>query len=110
MPEPKIWKITIEQDKTTNTASFNPPCLTIALNDGVFWHNNTPNPHQPAPVNGTPDQWVSTPIPPGGQSPQVIFDDAPDKPPAPSYPYQYYCAIDPKAATEKGMINVNTGN
>ena len=105
MSEPTIWKITIEQDKKTNTASFHPASLSITQNDGVFWHNNTPNPHQPAPDNGTSDQWVSQPIPPGGQSPQVVFDD---NPPAPSYPY--HCAVDPKASTEKGVINVNTGN
>jgi plastocyanin len=105
MSEPTIWKITIEQDQKTNTASFHPASLTIAQNDGVFWHNNTPNPHQPAPVNGAPDQWVSQPIPPGGQSPQVVFDD---DPPAPRYPY--YCALDPTAPTEKGVITVNTGN
>ncbi len=105
MSEPTIWKITIEQDKKTNTASFQPASLTITQNDGVFWHNNTPNPHQPAPDNGTSDQWVSQPIPPGGQSPQVIFDD---NPPDPSYPY--HCATDPKAPTEKGVITVNTGN
>lgn len=101
MSEPKIWKITIEQG--ASGAVFTPNPLTITQNDGVFWHNNTPNPHQPAPDSGTPDQWVSQPIPPGGQSPQVIFDD---DPPEPSYPY--HCATN--ASTEKGVINVNTGN
>jgi plastocyanin len=104
MPEPTIWKITIEQDKKTNTASFHPASLTITQNDGVFWYNNTPNPHQPAPDNGTSDQWVSKPIPAGGRSPQVVFDSAT---PA-SNPY--HCASDPNAPTEKGVITVNAGN
>jgi plastocyanin len=101
MPEPKIWKITIEQG--ASGAIFRPNPLTINLNDSVFWTNNTKNPHQPAPDGGTPDQWVSQPIPPGGQSPQVVFDDSPASNP-------YHCATDPNNPTEKGVITVNTEN
>jgi plastocyanin len=99
MPEPKIWKITIEQG--ISGASFDPSSLTITLNDSVFWANNTANPHQPAPNDGTADQWVEQPIPPYGQSPQVVFDsDTPATNP-------YHCATHPQAATEKGVIIVN---
>jgi len=102
MPEPKIWRITIEQGATG--ASFIPGSLTINLNDSVFWANKTPNHHQPAPDNGTPNQWVSQPIPPGGQSPQVVFDSAT---PAAN---PYHCATHPGSPTEKGVITVNAGN
>jgi plastocyanin len=102
MSEPKIWKVTIEQG--ASGASFNPASLTITQNDSVFWHNNTPNPHQPAPDGGTPGQWLSQPIPPGGQSPQVVFDDDPP------VNYSYHCATHPNAPTEKGVITVNAEN
>jgi plastocyanin len=102
MPEPKIWKITIEQG--VSGASFNPASLTITVNDSVFWANNTPNPHQPAPDNGTSDQWVAQPIPPHGQSSQVVFDS-----PTPAT-NPYHCALDPTVPTEKGVIIVNAEN
>jgi plastocyanin len=102
MPEPKIWKIAIEQ--SASGVSFQPSALSINLSDSVFWANNTPNAHQPAPVNGTPNQWVAQPIPPGGQSPQVVFDSA-----TPST-NPYSCATHPTNPTEKGVITVNTGN
>lgn len=107
MSEPKIWKITIEPG--IGGVVFQPRALTIEVNDSVFWHNNTSKPHQPAPDDGTPDQWVSQPIPPGGQSPQVVFDLDPDKN---TFPVNnpYHCATDPIAPTEKGVITVNGEN
>lgn len=102
MPEPQIWKITIEA--AAGGATFHPSSLTITVNDSVFWVNNTSNPHQPAPDGGTSDQWVSEPIPPHGRSPQVVFDSAT---PA-SNPY--HCATDPTAPTEKGVITITVEN
>jgi hypothetical protein len=96
MPEPKIWKVTIVQGATG--ASFIPAALTINLNDSVFWVNNTPNSQQPAPDDGTAGQWVPQPIPPGGQSTQVVFDSAT---PA-SNPYHSNAA--------KGVITVEAEN
>ena len=106
MPEPKIWKVTIEQGTTGVT--FRPTPQSVNLGDSVFWFNNTSSPHQPAPDGGTSDQWVSHPIPPHGQSSQVVFDTLPSG--QTSANFSYHCAVHPTNPTEKGVITVNATN
>ena len=106
MPEPKIWKVTIEQGSTGVT--FRPTPQSVNLGDSVFWFNNTTKPHQPAPDGGTADQWVSQPIPPHSQSSQVVFDTVPAG--QTSVSFSYHCAVDSTSPTEKGVITVNVTN
>lgn len=106
MPEPKIWKVTIEQGTTGVT--FHPASQSVNLGDSVFWFNNTTSAHQPAPDGGTADQWVSQPIPPHGQSSQVVFDTVPSG--KTSVSFSYHCASHSGSTTEKGVITVNATN
>lgn len=101
MAEPKIAKVTIQI--SAGYTSFSPNPQTINLNDSVFWTNQTEAAHQPAPDGGADDQWVSQPIPPNGQSPQVVFDDVDALLGQTTVNLPYHCAKHP---SEKGVITV----
>jgi len=98
MAEPNIAKVTIANAPAQATI-FEPNPQTINQFDSVFWSNETADSHQPAPDGGADDQWVSRPIPPKGQSSQVVFED--------TGTFPYHCAKHPDSATEKGVITVN---
>jgi plastocyanin len=98
MAEPNIAKVTIANTPGPTTI-FNPNPQTINQFDSVFWSNETTESHQPAPDGGADDQWVSQPIPPKGQSSQVVFET--------TGTYPYHCVKHPHSATEKGVIKVN---
>jgi plastocyanin len=98
MAEPNIAKVTIANAPAPTTI-FNPNPQTINQFDSVFWSNETTESHQPAPDGGADDQWVSKPIPPKGQSSQVVFET--------TGTYPYHCVKHPQNAAEKGVIKVN---
>lgn len=53
----------IPQPLSNKTAVFNPQKIVITAGDLVFWRNNdTRFVHQPKPVNGAANAWVTTPI------------------------------------------------
>jgi plastocyanin len=53
----------ISNPNPSQTASFNPPTMTVMVNDLVFWRNNdTQATHQPKPAGGADDAWVKVPI------------------------------------------------
>ena len=53
----------IPQPLSNKTAVFNPPKIVVMAGDLVFWRNNdTRFVHQPMPVGGAPNAWVTTPI------------------------------------------------
>ena len=72
MAEPNIAKVTMQMPVPTTI--FRPNPQTINQFDSVFWSNETTESHQPAPDGGADNQWVSQPIPPKGQSSQVVFE------------------------------------
>ena len=98
MAEPNIAKVTIANAPAPTTI-FQPNPQTITQFDSVFWSNETTESHQPAPDGGADDQWVSRPIPPKGQSSQVVFETAGT--------FSYHCVKHPTSAAEKGVITVN---
>jgi plastocyanin len=98
MAEPNIAKVTIA-DAPAPTTIFRPNPQTITQFDSVFWSNETTDSHQPAPDGGADDQWVSKPIPPKGQSSQVVFET--------TGTFPYHCVKHPTSAAEKGVITVN---
>ena len=104
MPEPSIAKVTIAHVSHA-TSIFSPTPQVINQFDSVFWVNKTSEAHQPAPDGGTADQWVSQPIQPNNESPQVVFDTLPAGQKSASFPY--HCAKHPTNAAEKGVITVN---
>jgi hypothetical protein len=60
----------ISNPSSTQTAQFVPSPKTVMVNDLVFWRNNdTRASHQPMPVGGPRDAWVTKPIPPAVDSP-----------------------------------------
>lgn len=98
MAEPNIAKVTIGNTPSP-TSIFNPNPQTITQFDSVFWSNESTEAHQPAPDGGADDLWVAKPIPPKGQSSQVVFED--------TGTFPYHCAKHPTSAAEKGVITVN---
>lgn len=98
MAEPNIAKVTIANTPAPTTI-FQPNPQTITQFDSVFWSNETIEAHQPAPDGGADDQWVSRPIPPKGQSSQVVFET--------TGTFPYHCVKHPTSAAEKGVITVN---
>jgi plastocyanin len=98
MAEPNIAKVTIA-NAPAQTTVFQPNPQTITQFDSVFWSNETAEAHQPAPDGGADDQWVSRPIPPKGQSSQVVFET--------TGTFPYHCVKHPTSAAEKGVITVN---
>lgn len=51
------------QPLSNKTAVFNPPKIVVTAGDLVFWRNNdTRYVHQPKPVGGADNAWVTTPI------------------------------------------------
>ena len=98
MAEPNIAKVTIANAPAPTTI-FQPNPQTITQFDSVFWSNETTESHQPAPDGGADDQWVSRPIPPKGQSSQVVFET--------TGTFPYHCVKHPTSAAEKGVITVN---
>lgn len=98
MAEPNIAKVTIANTPAPTTI-FQPNPQTITQFDSVFWSNETTESHQPAPDGGADDQWVSRPIPPKGQSSQVVFET--------TGTFPYHCVKHPTSAAEKGVITVN---
>lgn len=96
MAEPNIARVIITN--ASGSAIFKPNPQPITQFDSVFWVNETSEAHQPAPDGGTPDQWVSNPIPPQGKSSQVVFEGAGS--------FSYHCAKHPQSQTEKGVITV----
>ena len=60
----------ISTPSPTQTAQFAPSTKTVMVNDLVFWRNNdTKASHQPMPVGGPNDAWVTKPVPPAVDSP-----------------------------------------
>jgi plastocyanin len=98
MAEPNIAKVTIANTPVPTTI-FRPNPQTINQFDSVFWSNETTESHQPAPDGGADNQWVSQPIPPKGQSSQVVFET--------TGTFPYHCVKHPNSAAEKGVITVN---
>jgi len=98
MAEPNIAKVTIGNTPAP-TSIFNPNPQTITQFDSVFWSNESTESHQPAPDGKDDDLWVSKPIPPNGQSSQVVFED--------TGTFPYHCVKHPDNAAEKGVITVN---
>ena len=98
MAEPKIAKVTIAIGPVQTTI-LRPNPETINQFDSVFWSNETTEAHQPAPDGGADNQWVSQPIPPKGQSSQVVFET--------TGTFPYHCVKHPTSAAEKGVITVN---
>lgn len=86
-------------------AAFNPQNQTVSAGDVIYWRNNTPDQHQPAPIingNISPSAWMDTPIP----------GKLPDEPPPTSQQgvsfsgatkVNYACALHPN---EKGTLTV----
>ncbi len=61
--EVKIDIDPIPQPLSNKTAVFNPQKIVVMAGDLVFWRNNdTRFVHQPKPVGGADDAWVSVPI------------------------------------------------
>ncbi|HYP28566.1 MAG TPA: hypothetical protein VE262_17780 [Blastocatellia bacterium] len=51
------------QPLSNKTAVFNPQKIVVTAGDLIFWRNNdTRYTHQPKPVNGATNAWVTTPI------------------------------------------------
>lgn len=89
---------------STVKAEFDPPTKTVIAGDLVFWRNNdTQSEHQPKPVGGADDAWVSDPIvtmldDQPGTSNTLSFDPGTNKDGVP-----YQCALHPQ---ETGTIIV----
>ncbi len=95
MAEPNIAKVTIA-NTPAQTTIFEPNPQTINQFDSVFWSNETTDSHQPAPDGGADDQWVSKPIPPKGQSSQVVFET--------TGTFPYHCAKHPKVQRKRASL------
>ena len=103
-------QVTIEIKKNGATV-FTPNRAQATTQDNVFWVNNTQEPHLPTRTDGTgPDQaWMNYQIPPDASSSGVAFftTDVITKKKVP-YTVEYFCAVHPARANERGTIEVTS--
>jgi plastocyanin len=96
------WRIDIDEVPGEGTA-FNPPTVTVAPGDLVFWRNNTNTAHQPVATPSPPD-WQVSEIP--GRQPAFPDDPSPTSGTvsfAGTGTFAYICALHP---SETGTIIV----
>ena len=94
--------IAIDPQPGQSSAKFNPPSLTVAAGDIIYWRNNCDSPHWPAPSVAGKTNWMDYQIPaklPGQPAPtsqQAVSFSA-------AATVTYLCALHP---SETGTIIV----